>query len=104
MPAKGQHVLRDHDLGVAEDRIAERDIDTEGLPIELAREPTAKPEAVVLHPVVLDLRVVVVRPDLERHEVAEVLATGLLQLRKQILRRAHHAEVDVLRRACSVEA
>jgi hypothetical protein len=66
----------------------------------LSREP----KAVVLHPVVLDLRVVVVRPDLEGHEVAEVLETGLLQLRKHVLGRAHHAEIDVLRGARPVEA
>ena len=101
-----EHVLRDHDLGLSEDRVTERDVDAEGLPVELARELAlrSEPKPVVLHPVVLDLRVVVVRPDLERHEVAEVLATGLLQLREHVVRRTHHAEVDVLRSARSFEA
>jgi hypothetical protein len=78
----------------------------EGLAVDSARELAlaAEAEPVVLHAVVLDLRVVVVRRNLERHEVAEVLATGLLQLREEVLQRAHHAEVDVLRGARSFEA
>jgi hypothetical protein len=71
--------------------------DADGLSVELALG--AKRKADVLH-----LLLVIVRRDLEGHEVDEVLATGLLQLRKHVLRRAHHAEVDVLGGARSVEA
>ena len=42
---------------------------------------------------------VVVGPNLEREEVAEVEACGLLQPLEHALGRAHEAKVDVLRRA-----
>ena len=75
-----EHVLRDDDLRARRIGSPNATSTPKGLPVELARELAlgAEPKPVVLHPVVLDLRVVVVRPDLERHEVAEVLATGLL--------------------------
>jgi hypothetical protein len=62
---EGEDVLRHHHLRLAENRIAEGDIDTEGLPIELACEPAlrAKAEAVVLHAIVLDLGMVIIRTD-----------------------------------------
>ncbi len=70
---EGEHFLRDHDVPLARDRIAERDIDAERLTVEFARELAlgAKPKRVALHSAPLDRGVVVVRADLEGPEVAE---------------------------------
>ncbi|AUX49051.1 uncharacterized protein SOCE26_105960 [Sorangium cellulosum] len=97
-----EDVLRHHDLGLAEDRIAERDVHAERLPVELAGEPALRTEAepVVLHPIVLNLGVVIVGADLEVHEVAEVAAPSLLQFREHVVGAAHHSEINVLGGAC----
>src|SRR6185295_1727839 len=89
---KGEHVLGHHTLGLTEHWIAERHIDPEGLTVEPAGQLALGAEA---EPVVLELGVVVVGPDLERHEVGEVAAPRLLQLRKHLTRRTHQPEVDV---------
>ena len=53
-------LLRDHDLRLSEYWIPECDIDTERLCVDLTRESAlgAKPKPVVLHPVVLNLRLI----------------------------------------------
>jgi hypothetical protein len=42
--------------------------------------------------------------DLEEHEVTEVATTGLLELRKNLVLRAHDAQVDILRGSRALEA
>ncbi len=52
---------------------AERDVNSERLAVHLAGKPAlgTEPQPVILHPVVPDLRVIIVGADLEGHEVAE---------------------------------
>ena len=50
------------------------------------------------------LGVLVVWPDLEGHMVAEVEPAGLLQVSQDRARRAHHPQVDILRRSRSCES
>ena len=72
---KRQRVLGDHHLRLAEDGVAERNVDAERASVDLAREAALGTEsnAVVLHPVVLNLGVPGVRLDGEDHEVAQGL-------------------------------
>src|SRR4029078_4271284 len=77
---KGEDILCNGDLGLSKHRAPERNVDAKGLRIDLAGEFAlgAETQAAVLHAVVADLRMFVVRADLEAHELAEVLASGLL--------------------------
>ena len=61
------------------------------------------PEPVVLHAVVLDLGMVFVGTELESHEVAKVATPGILQFCENVVRRARHPQVDVLRGAGALE-
>jgi hypothetical protein len=82
-----EHVVRDDDLGLAKDWVTESDVYAEWLSVDLPRELArgAKAKPVVLHAVVLDRRVIIIRDNLECHEVAKVLASGLLQLREHVV-------------------
>jgi antitoxin MazE len=86
---------------LAEDRIAERDVDAEGLAVDFPGGLALGPEA---KPVVLKLRVIFVGADLEREEVTQVATPRLLQPREGVVGRARHAEVDVLRGASTPDA
>ncbi len=63
----------------------------------------AKPKSFVLHPFCLDLGMLGVGHDLERQEVAQIEASGLLKSGEDISARTHQAKVDVLRRSCAVD-
>lgn len=93
-----EHVLRLDDFRLVDDRIAEGDVDAEGLPVELPSELAGRPEAeaVVDHAGVLDLRVVVVRHDLEGHEVPEIEPAAALETREQA------SGVPIMRRSTSL--
>jgi hypothetical protein len=80
-PRKRQHILRDNNLRLAQDRITERDVHAERLAVELARELALRTETkpVVVHAVVLNVWMVLIGAHFERHEVAEVAASRLLQ-------------------------
>jgi len=92
-------------VGLAEHWVAEGDVDAEALPVELPSELAlgAEAEPVVLHAVVLDGRMLFVRSDLEGHEIPEVAAACLLKLREDVVGRAEHAKVDVLRGSRALE-
>jgi hypothetical protein len=103
---EAEHVVGDDDVWVPEDRIAERDVDTEGLPEGFPREAAlgAKAEALVEHPVVLDLRMILVGTDLEGEEVFEIAPCRFLELREHAVGGADEPKVDILRRASALEA
>jgi hypothetical protein len=103
---EGEDVVGHRDVGLPEHRIAERNVDPKGLPVDLACELALGSEAepVVLDPVVLNLGVVDVRSDFEGHEIAELEAPRLLKLCEHVVGGAHHAEVDVLGGTCPLEA
>jgi len=67
-----QHVLGDDDVGRTDDGITERNVDAEGLAVDLARELALGAEAqpVVLHGIIPYFGVVGVGHDLEGHEVS----------------------------------
>ena len=73
--SKAQRVVGDDDLGLTEDRIAERDVDAEGTAVDLACEAALGTEspALVLHALVLDVGVAIVWTDGEDHEVAQAV-------------------------------
>ena len=102
---KRQRVLGDHHLRLAEDGVAERNVDAERASVDLAREAALGTEsnAVVLHPVVLNLGVPGVRLDGEDHEVAQVALRGCIEPGEDVVRQAHHAEVDVRRGSCPLD-
>ena len=80
-------------------------IDTKWLPIKLAREPAdrAKAKPVVEHPVVLDFWMILIRSDLECHEVAEVPSSRLLQPPEHVVGGARESQIDVLRGSGAIE-
>jgi hypothetical protein len=77
-PSEAQHVLRHDNLGGTKHRVAEAGVDTERIAVWLAGEAAlgAEAHAFVLHPLVGDLGVLRVGPDLEREEVGEVETSG----------------------------
>ena len=101
-----QRVLGGHDVGLAEDGVTERDVDAKGATVDLAREAALGTEAhaVVLHPVVLDIRVPVVGADREHHEVAQVARPRGAKPAEDVVGRSHHAEVHVLGGARPLDA
>ena len=103
---EGQDVIGNAELGLADDGVAEGDVDTERLPVDLPAQLAfgAEAEPVVLQSIVLDLGVVGVRSELEAHEIAQVETTRLLQPLEHPLRRAHHTQVDVVGGACAFQA
>ena len=103
---EAEHVVGDDDIGLPEDRIAEGDVDTEGLPEGFPCEAAlgAKAEALVEHPVILDLGMIFVGTDLEAEEVFEIAPCRFLELCEHAVGRADEAKVDILRRASALEA
>lgn len=101
-----EQVFSCDDLGGANHRVSESDVDAEALTEEPACDRTLRAEAVALvrHAVVLNLWLRCIANDLEGHEVAQLSSARLLKLGEQILGRAHHPKVDVLRGARAVEA
>lgn len=101
-----QHVLGDHELELAEDRVAERHIDAERSAVDLAGDGALGPKAqpLVLHPVVLDVGVPVIGTDGEHHEVAKVTACRAAESVEDVVGRAHDTQVDVLGGARALEA
>jgi hypothetical protein len=75
------------------------------LPIDLAGESALGPEAEtsVLHALVPDLGMVFVGTDFERHEVAQIATSGLLEFGEDVVGRAGHAQVEILRGPCARE-
>jgi len=84
---KRHDVLRHHDVGLTEDRIAECDVNSEGLTVHLSGEPAvgAEPEPVIRHPLVLDLGEVVVGANLKGHEFAAGLCCRAEALLERLL-------------------
>ena len=95
---ESEDVVGHDDVRLAHERVAEGDVDAERPAVDHAREAAlrSKAEAVVAHPLVLDLGVIGVRLNFEQHAVTEVEATCLLEQLQHVAGRAHHAEVDVL--------
>lgn len=88
-----------------DERIAEGDVDAERLTVDLPSELAlgAEAQALILHALVLDLGVMRIGPDLERHEIAEVAPASFLQSLEDVLGRAHESEIHVLRGARQLE-
>lgn len=86
-----ERVLGDHELGLAEDRVAERHIDAERSAVDLPAtvHSARKRSPLVLHPVVLDLGVPVIGTDGEHHEVPEVSDCGAAESVEDVVGRAH---------------
>ena len=103
---KRQNIVGRHDFGLTEHWIAERDVDREGLAVHLSGELAlcAEPEPFVVHPVVLDRGVIVVGADLKSHEVVKAAPSGILELGKCVVRRAHQSQVDILGGSRPLEA
>jgi hypothetical protein len=87
-------------------RIAEGGVDAERIAVWLAGEAAlgAEAHALVLHPLVGDLGVLRVGPDLEREEVGEVETSGSLQPAENLVGRSGEAQIDVPSGPGAVEA
>ncbi len=77
---ESKNVVSHERLRLAKDRIAERHVDAEPLTLDLAGKTAfgAEPKSVILHPFCLDLGMLGVGHDLERQEVVQIEASGLL--------------------------
>jgi hypothetical protein len=101
-----EEVFSGDELGGANHRVSEGDIDAEALTEELAADGAlgAKAVPVIGHALILNLRVLCIGRDFEGHEVAQLAAPGFLESSQEIVWRPHHSQVDVLRRSCAVES
>ena len=70
-------VVRGGEIGLAMDRVAERHVDSEVLPVDLTGKAACGPEAqtIVLQAVVLDFGVMGVGGDFEGEEISQVEAS-----------------------------
>src|SRR5215204_1342014 len=98
-PNGSSYVLGNHEVRLAEDGVGKRDVEPEGLPINLACELTchAVPQTFIGHPLVRDLWVFGVRRHYEPHEVPELECGSSFEARVQRRGRSDDAKIDVLR-------
>src|SRR5438132_2839958 len=104
-PRKAQNVLSGDDLRCSKHGVAEPDVDPEGLPVRLAGDPArcTKAKAIVDHRLALNLRVVGVRSDFEREEVAEIEPCRCLESCENAVGWTREPQIDVIRRSGAVE-
>lgn len=101
-----EHVVGRRDVGFAEDRVREGNVEPEPLAVGLACKRAAHSVALpfVDHALVRDRRVLGIRRDVEDHEVADLELRCASETLEQPGRWSDEPEVDVLGGACARDA
>jgi hypothetical protein len=88
----------DDGFGLAQNGIAEGDINAECLAVQLAGQSAlgAESQAFVFHSIVLDFGLFRVATHFEAHEIAEYLPSSFLKICKYGIRRPGQPQIDIL--------
>lgn len=105
-PGERKYILGSNDIGLPENRIRKRNVDSERLSIRFPGKHSFRPEAqaVVLHPIVSKVRMGGIGVHFECQEVSHVETARALQTIEHLLWRTHETQIDILCRARTLSA
>ena len=104
--SKLENIFGGSDFRLAEDWVAERDVDPERSPIYLSGEATfcAKTKAFVFYPVTLNFGMMIIGSQFKNHKISKFTTCCLLKFCENFSRLAYNPNVNILGRTGAIQA